>query len=239
MTSIALVGIDGAGKSTIASAVAARLGVPARVVYMGVNVETSSLMLPTTRLLLALKQRRGGRPDMVANFGRDCRGVRASVVTAGRLAVWVSEEWFRQAVALWHQARGRVVIFDRHFAADERADDAALSRGGRSSCWAARLHEFVLDRLYPRPDLIVALDGPAATLLARKTEADDTDVDTLEARRRAYLDLARTTPGSAVVDATGPLDDVVAVVTATIQSFLAGRAATRTVRPSQEQGTVQ
>ena len=76
MTTVALIGPDGAGKSSIMRRVSERLPVPSRTIYMGVNLESSRLMLPTTRLALELKRRRGGRPDMVgATAGEPRAGV--------------------------------------------------------------------------------------------------------------------------------------------------------------------
>ena len=62
---VALVGPDGAGKSTIArQLVGHKLPLPVKYVYMGVNLDSSNLVLPTTRLILEIKRARGGRPDM-------------------------------------------------------------------------------------------------------------------------------------------------------------------------------
>src|SRR5690606_16626163 len=47
---VALIGPDGAGKSTISRKVVEMLDIPAKYLYMGVNLEASNLMLPTTRL---------------------------------------------------------------------------------------------------------------------------------------------------------------------------------------------
>ena len=58
--SVALIGIDGAGKSTVAHEVIGRLPFDASYLYMGVNLAASPVMLPTTRLALAIKSRRGG-----------------------------------------------------------------------------------------------------------------------------------------------------------------------------------
>jgi hypothetical protein len=102
---------------------------------MGVNLEASRLMLPTTRLALELKRRRGGRPDMVgsgaAPSGR--RGILRELRSGLRLANWVAEEWFRQAVAWYHERRGRVVLFDRHFLLDYYANDVLGRRRGRAA----------------------------------------------------------------------------------------------------------
>ena len=54
---VALVGADGAGKSTVTRLLqTADLPRPVKTIYMGVNLEASSLMLPTTRALLLLRR---------------------------------------------------------------------------------------------------------------------------------------------------------------------------------------
>src|SRR5215216_3612604 len=69
--SVALVGPDGAGKTSITRRVAELLPLPNRVIYMGVNLESSSLMLPTTRLLLMGKRVRGRQPDLTVMAADD------------------------------------------------------------------------------------------------------------------------------------------------------------------------
>src|SRR5215211_3803381 len=64
---VALIGPDGAGKTSITRRVAELLPVPSRTIYMGVNLESSTLMLPTTRLILTAKRARGGRPDLTVS----------------------------------------------------------------------------------------------------------------------------------------------------------------------------
>ena len=66
MISVAIIGPDGAGKSTITELLEHEpMPAPVKRIYMGVNLEASSLMLPTTRLALAVKSARGRRSDMV------------------------------------------------------------------------------------------------------------------------------------------------------------------------------
>ncbi|RPJ00939.1 MAG: hypothetical protein EHM39_04075, partial [Chloroflexi bacterium] len=64
MFTVAVIGPDGAGKSTVTHELLHKLSLPAKYVYMGVNLESSKMVLPTTRLFLELKKRRGKRPDM-------------------------------------------------------------------------------------------------------------------------------------------------------------------------------
>jgi thymidylate kinase len=214
---VALVGADGAGKSTLARLLRdADLPRPVETVYMGVNLEASTLMLPTTRLLLSAKRRRGGRPDLVATdlgghpgapTGPGARARRPARELA-RFAVWSTEEWLRQAVALVLSARGRIVVFDRHFVADYwHADAAAGGVGEPRRGTASRAHGWLLRNLYPRPDLTLCLDAPAEVLYARKPEAP---VAWLEDRRRQYLALDSVVPRFVVLDAVRPIEAVLA-----------------------------
>jgi thymidylate kinase len=218
--SVALVGPDGAGKSTITAHLRhATLPAPVTTIYMGVNLEASTLMLPTTRLLLAAKRARGGRPDLVASSLRDVqeapsaptrRG--AGLKNAARLTVWMTEEWLRQLVALGHGLRGRIVVFDRHFFLDYYHAEV---EGGRRRGAAERLHGWMLSRVYPKPDLVILLDAPAEVLHARKPEAT---VAWLERRRLQYLELAPLVPQFVVVDVDRPLEAAVSEVVAAIES---------------------
>lgn len=218
---VALVGADGAGKSTISQMLErAALPLPVKRIYMGVNLDASSLMLPTTRLLLAAKRARGGRPDLVAtrlasrtDDPSESRKRRRSVKDGARLMVWMLEEWLRQLLATGYSSRGYIVVFDRHFFADYYHSDIAAGPAGRDAF--SRLHGWMLQHAYPKPDLVVCLDAPAEVLFARKPEASR---DWLEQRRQQYLGLAGVVPAFAVVDADRPLDIVLSDVVETIRT---------------------
>ena len=201
---VALVGADGAGKSTITRLLeTAPLPAPVKRIYMGVNLEASSLMLPTTRLLVAAKQRRGGRPDLVGTPSGSSGGAAASARATARLLVWTLEEWLRQLVAWRYSRAGYLVVFDRHFLADFFHSDIEPGETRRPAVRA--LHGWMLQHAYPRPDLVVCLDAPAAVLHARKPESS---LQWLEHRRLEYLRLSDAVPAFVVVDADRPVDTV-------------------------------
>jgi thymidylate kinase len=209
---VALVGADGAGKSTLSRRLeTADLPAPVKTIYMGVNLEASSLMLPTTRLLLAAKRAKGGRPDLVASSLRhpttpvpaSARSWRRSARDSARMTVWIFEEWLRQIVATGYGLRGYIVVFDRHFFADYYHTDIATKSD--SSGLFARLHGWMLQHAYPKPDLVICLDAPAEVLYLRKPEASP---QWLEQRRQQYLNLAGVVPAFAVVDADRELEAV-------------------------------
>ncbi len=213
MFTVAVIGPDGAGKSTVTQQLVEQLPMPVRYIYMGVNLESSNLVLPTTRLILELKRLRGGRPDMTGPPDptrikqppkNPVKRLVKEIKTALRLSNLMAEEWFRQTVVNRTKRKGVVVLSDRHFFCDYYAHDIAVDRSKLPL--ARRLHGWMLDRFYPRPDLLVTLDAPAEVLFARKGEGT---LAMLEARRQEYLRLKEAVPHFALVDATQPLDVVV------------------------------
>ncbi|MGY1671033.1 dTMP kinase [Geodermatophilus sp. SYSU D00710] len=228
MITVALIGPDGAGKSTISQRLEdGRLPAPVKRIYMGVNLDASSLMLPTTRLALAIKSARGRRSDMVApsdhtraaTVGRvgPVGRVVGGGVRAVRLLMWLAEEWFRQLVAEYHLRRGRIVVFDRHFYADYFHSDVD-GQGPRSL--ASRVHGRLLRQAYPKPDLVICLDAPGRLLFERKGEAS---VEWLDRRRQQYLQLADRFPDFAVVGVDRPIDEVTRDVATVISDFIEKR----------------
>jgi thymidylate kinase len=223
---VALIGPDGAGKTTVARTLESSLDVPVKYLYMGVNPDASNHLLPTTRLAHAVKRMRGAQPDTGGppdprRPGKaPAQGIRRVSSTARsllRLANRLAEEWHRQLVASLHLRRGAIVVFDRHFFADYYVYDVA--RDAQRSL-ARRLHGFALRRFYPRPDLVIYLDAPAEALLARKGEGT---LESLARRRGDYLALERVMEHFHVVDASRPLDDVMRDVVGLIDAFSAGK----------------
>jgi thymidylate kinase len=232
MTTVALIGPDGAGKTTVAQRLPDLLPVPVRYLYMGVSTDSSNVMLPTTRIARRVKRAAGAPPDTAGPPSHGPRRTRsrsflkrraADVRAALRVANRLAEEWYRQWLAWRWERTGAVVVFDRHFFVDYHAYDVDDAGGGERT-WSQRLHGSLLARFYPRPDLVVYLDAPGEVLLARKGEGT---VEALERRRDEYRAIARHVPDFVEVDATSPVDQVARRVAEVIVSRLPGRPAVK------------
>lgn len=206
MATVALIGPDGAGKTTLTKRMVESDGLPLRYLYMGVDIAKSNVALPTSRLINALKQRYGSQDHRPASTRGDdsasyARRFLKSCRAGLRLTNRIAEECYRQLVSWSYQLRGFVVLYDRHFI----FDFAPEIQEHLGDSLERRLHQGFLSRLYPRPDLVVFLDAPGEVLFARKGEST---VAELERRRQAFLRHGRKLPNFVTVDATRPLDEV-------------------------------
>jgi thymidylate kinase len=224
MVTVALIGADGAGKTTLGLSLERNGELPVKYLYMGINGEASNHMLPTTRALRALNRLlgrgadRGGPPDPARAARGKKRGIRrllGGLKSTLSVTNQMCEEAYRILLARRFERRGYVVLFDRHFLADYWAHDASAKAGLAP---IRRLHGRLLRRL-PRPDCTILLDAPAEVLFERKREGT---LELVERRRREYLDLRRELGVSALVDASRPSEDVRAEVLAILRDLCAG-----------------
>lgn len=217
MFSVALIGPDGAGKTSLTARLRTSFAVPLKCLYMGINIGASDHALPTSRLVEYFKRRQNAKSgacpsggDALSRGENEKRGVGAWLWAIARLINRLLEEWYRQLVSWGYQVCGYVVVYDRHFLYDFTLDgiDEEKQPGDK------RLHRWLLEHCYPRPCLTVYLDAPAELLFARKGEKT---VEELERRRQAFLRLEESVKNFVRVDATRPFDVVYAEVSRIIE----------------------
>lgn len=237
MFTVALVGVDGAGKTTVAKRIQQDSALPIRYVYMGANAESSNILLPTTRLAYKLKRVRGKTKPKTSLRGEVSAPPRPKGLLKRTLAhfkpyLWlvnrVAEEWFRQSVVWFYLFRGNIVLFDRHFFFDYYAYD--IAHGGKGRPFPRRLHGRMLNTIFPKPDLVIFLDAPVSVLNARKREAT---LEYLERRREEYSQFRDCFRNFRVVDASQPEEAVVRDVLRTIEDFHQSRMKTASLPPAQ------
>jgi thymidylate kinase len=241
---VALVGPDGVGKTTIARQLEGAGTLPIKYLYMGDNVEASNYTLPTTRWWKTRRRRaraaalqRGGpaaaAPAVaVTPAGNDSgrnparRGLLRRAVHPLRktlgFANRILEESYRQTVASSFVRRGSIVVFDRHFLLDYYHTDVTGERARQSL--KHRMHGWFLRRVTRAPDLVVYLDAPGDVVFRRKGELTP---EILEMRRHQYRSLAGVFPHFSQVDANRPLAEVVHDVTSAIERFREGEPSAR------------
>ncbi len=178
---------------------------------MGLNLESSNYSLPTSRLILNLKLRsiRKKAADMenldpvylsTHNFSHR-RQKRGRLWTTIRTFNRLFEAWYRQLISWFFQARGYLVVYDRHFLFDTAPPPNAKFK----QPLANRLYRWFLIHLYPRTDLVLFLDADAETLLKRKQEVPR---EYLINQRAAILDQGSKTQNFVKIDASQPIEKV-------------------------------
>lgn len=223
MFSVAVIGPDGAGKTTIARRLEQNPDLPVTYLYMGINIESSNVALPTSRFIEWIKSRRrkssrtGERRAAGTSLHHRNNGKRKAagkIWACVRLCNRLAEEWYRQYLSWQYRRRGRIVVYDRHFKFDFELEGNAPP--GEKIRLTDKLHRWLLAKAYPQPNLVIYLDAPAEVLFARKGEAT---IEYLEARRQAFLRQGGRMRNFLIVDATQPLEAVYAEVVEHVDRF--------------------
>jgi thymidylate kinase len=221
---VAIVGADGAGKTTVVRALPESLSIPCKYLYMGPNIESSNVALPWSRLVLRLKLRSYRRtaqekgitdPSFVSTHHNAHRNVkRGPVLTALANLNRLAEATYREVLAWTYRRRGYVVIYDRLFLFE------APSPKKRAKRASDRAYQWVLTHWFPRPDLVLFLDAPPEVLFARKGEGSP---EYLERKRQKIITQGQGVERFVTVDAAQDLDAVISDVCTIIEGAHAQR----------------
>jgi len=219
MSTVAIIGGDGAGKTTVAKRVLNTVPIPMKYLYMGRNYDSSNVAFPTSRLIQLLRRYLKNKSKTTSSklqslnvyiqqpeewWTQDRRG---KIFATVRLVNRLTEEWFRQFISWSYQLRGFVVLYDRHFILDYEL--CHVDPQVRNKRLTDRLHRWLLNHCYPKPDLVIFLDAPPEVLYSRKGE---TTLEYLRMCRDAFSEEAKRRGNFIRIDALQPLDHVCAEV---------------------------
>lgn len=227
MATIALIGADGSGKTTIAKMLLDSPPAKMKYLYMGLNIESSNYALPTSRLiyylkLLKYKKKNKNIKDVklknlsLHNIEED-RTVdkRGKLGAFARLANRMAEAWYRQVISWIFQLSGYTVLYDRHYIFDSSTNKT--SEELKNQRLTTKIHGWMINNMLSKPKLVFLLHAPPEVLFERKGEAD---IEYLKARTESFMKVGKSLKNFIVVDATQPIDKVFADVFNKSKEFL-------------------
>ena len=222
---IALLGVDGSGKTTVVAAMRAWLGAEVDVmpIYFGTGAGRPSLLLLPLKLLTPLATALLRTKPKGSSHGA-VSGCPPGALYSALLALWslvlAVEKRSKLHAAHRGASRGLVVIADRYPQDQilDYNDGPLLPRLAWAPRWLRRFEAgaYALARQLP-PDLVIKLAAPPEVLALREPSMDRHVI-----RRRVDAVERLAFPGARVarIDATMPLDEVIRAVKGEVWSIL-------------------
>ncbi|MCZ6701590.1 MAG: hypothetical protein O6940_00970 [Ignavibacteria bacterium] len=227
MATIALIGADGSGKTTIAKMLLDSPPAKMKYLYMGLNIESSNYALPTSRLIYYLKllkykkKNKNFKDVKLKNLSlhelNDDRSVdtRSKLGATARMINRIAEAWYRQLISWIFQMRGYTVLYDRHYIFDSSTNKT--NEELKNQRLTTKIHQWMINNMLSKPKLVFLLHAPPEVLFERKGEAD---IEYLKARTDSFMKVGKSLKNFIVVDATQPIDKVFADVLNKSKEFL-------------------
>lgn len=214
MFTVALIGGDGAGKTTVAKDLIEILPWKVKYLYMGPSTISGNFALPTTKLarLMKLKidkkttDKKNGRAEPGEPTSNDLhygKKKRNLFWIYARFLNRMLEAYWRQLLSLSYRLRGNVVLYDRHLLFDAAPKNP--SKVKLNNRLLVRIEYWILLYFFPKPDLTIFLDASPEVLYSRKGEAS---IKHLNSRREATLKLGKRIKNFVRVDASQSYEQV-------------------------------
>ena len=199
---IAVLGPDGAGKTTLIAAITRKW----TRIYR--RVDTIHFR---PRLF-------GSNTSSIPVTNPHAKPNRSALISILKLLYYVAEYIGGYYARVWGVTMcNGLVIFDRYF--HDILVDPRRYRFG-APLWIVKM----FGRFVPQPDCVIVLDASVDILHSRKTEVSREEA----VRQRAtYQELATSLPNAEVVDASQPIEDVIASVNTIILNRLATKVSTQ------------
>lgn len=208
MVAVALVGPDGAGKTTVAKGVQDALGDRVKYIYMGNNPDSSQFSLPTSRAVHRAKVRKAEKSGSVSrsDAAASLHSLEHRTLTRGvpwraaRMLNRITEASAREVLAQSHERRGNLVIFDRH----PRFETGRTSTNRKPR--TERAYRWFVWSVLPEPDLVILLGAPSDLLFERTQEVP---VEYLDKAQRSYRAIGHTCANFVEIDAAQQPHEVI------------------------------
>ena len=195
---VVILGPDGSGKSSVIERLIDQKWSPAK-----------SIRSMHLRPRLSLKGVPGA--PVTDPHGGPPRGMFSSMVKLGYLLFIYNIGYLLKVWPLL--LRSNLLVFDRYYH-DMLVDPIRYRYGG--PMWLAG----VVGRLVPKPDLWLLLDAPPEVLQARKKEVP---IQETRRQKEAYLRLVQGMSNGIIIDASQPIEQVVAEARTAILDHMAAR----------------
>ena len=231
MATIALIGADGSGKTTIAKMLLNSPPTKMKYLYMGLNTESSNFALPTSRLIYYLKllkykkKNKNLKNVKLKNLSlhtlNDNRNLdtRNKLGATARMVNRIAEACYRQVISWIFQIRGYAVLYDRHYIFELPKNETKEKL--KNYRLTTTIYVWMINKIISVPDLVFLLYAPPEVLFERKGEAD---VEYLKKRTESFMKVGNKLKNFVIIDATQPLDIVFADVFNKSNDFLSKKS---------------
>ena len=167
MFTVALIGGDGAGKTTVANHLMESLPWQVKYLYMGPSTVSGNVALPTTKLARLVKSKVERNPESKKDGEAEPGKPTSNQLHYGkkkRNFLWIFarflnrilEACWRQLLSLTYRLRGFMVVYDRYILFDAAP---RVHSKLRMKKLLDRIEYWILFYLFPKPDLVIFLDA--------------------------------------------------------------------------------